>query len=205
MECPTLIAFPVSLAYGRSELTRNPYVRFFCVLFIIHYINRAIIYPLRIPSHAAKVSIVTVLAALIFQTVNSGLIFVYLFQKADLRFYYGYWTDPRFLLGSFLFIAGLAINIQSDDVLRRLRKDRNKKGYSTPQGALFEYVSCANYFGELLEWTGFAIATWSLPGLIFAEWTFINLVPRALKTHEYYKQTFEGYPKNRRAIIPFLL
>ena len=27
---------------------------------------------------------------------------------------------------------------------------------------MFEYVSGANFFGEIVEWTGFAIATWSL-------------------------------------------
>ena len=27
---------------------------------------------------------------------------------------------------------------------------------------MFEYVSGANFFGEILEWTGFAVACWSL-------------------------------------------
>lgn len=30
-------------------------------------------------------------------------------------------------------------------------------------GGMFQYVSGANFFGEILEWTGFAIASWSLP------------------------------------------
>jgi hypothetical protein len=34
--------------------------------------------------------------------------------------------------------------------------------------------------GEILEWTGFAIACQSLPATAFAVYTFCNLFPRAL-------------------------
>ena len=70
-------------------------------------------------------------------------------------------------------------------------------------------ASCAgfvrNYYGELLEWTGWAIATWSLAGASFAIWTFANLVPRALASHKWYIRQFPEYPKNRKAVIPYLL
>jgi 3-oxo-5-alpha-steroid 4-dehydrogenase 1 len=49
------------------------------------------------------------------------------------------------------------------------------------------------------------MATWSLAGLSFALWTFANLVPRALSNHRWYKEQFPDYPKNRKAILPFLL
>jgi 3-oxo-5-alpha-steroid 4-dehydrogenase 1 len=49
---------------------------------------------------------------------------------------------------------------------------------------LFEYISCPNYFGEIVEWLGFAIASGTFSGLVFAISTFSNLFPRAL---EYYK------------------
>ena len=48
-------------------------------------------------------------------------------------------------------------------------------------GGMFKYVTAANYFGEILEWTGFAIACWSLPAFAFAWWTFANLAPRAMQ------------------------
>ena len=56
-----------------------------------------------------------------------------------------------------LFIFGLAVNIDSDRRLRNLRKS-SENGYKIPYGGMFEYVSTANYFGEICEWWGFALA-----------------------------------------------
>ena len=80
-----------------------------------------------------------------------------------------------------------------------------ERGYKIPRGGLYERVSCPNYLGELLEWTGWAIATWSLAGLSFAVYTAANLVPRAVAHHRWYRETFPDYPPARRAVIPFVL
>lgn len=37
----------------------------------------------------------------------------------------------------------------------------------TMQGGAFDFVSGANFFGEILEWAGYAVAAWSLPA---GEW-----------------------------------
>jgi 3-oxo-5-alpha-steroid 4-dehydrogenase 1 len=47
--------------------------------------------------------------------------------------------------------------------------------------------------------------TWSLAGLSFAVWTIANLVPRAIAGHKWYNEKFEDYPKDRKAILPYLL
>jgi len=60
-------------------------------------------------------------------------------------------------------------------------------------------------FGEMVEWLGFAIACWSLSG--FAWWIYVigNLGPRAIAHHRWYHQYFkQSYPKNRKALIPFV-
>jgi len=75
-------------------------------------------------------------------------------------------------------------------------------GYRIPQGGLYRWISCLNYFGEIIEWAGWAIATWSLPGLAFAVWTFANLAPRARAHHAWYHQHFPEYPRERRALLP---
>jgi protein-S-isoprenylcysteine O-methyltransferase Ste14 len=80
-----------------------------------------------------------------------------------------------------------------------------ESGYKIPRGGLFRWLSCPNYFGEILEWSGWAIATWSVPGLAFALWGAANLVPRARATHRFYRETFPDYPKERRALVPGLL
>ena len=40
--------------------------------------------------------------------------------------------------------------------------------YRIPEGGLFMYTSGANFLGEIAEWIGYALATWSLPALACA-------------------------------------
>jgi len=72
-----------------------------------------------------------------------------------------------------------------------LRENGNSV-YKIPEGGMFNLVSSPNYLGEILEWTGWAIATWSLAGLSFALWTFANLAPRALANHRWVGQLLRG-------------
>lgn len=161
-----------------------------------------------------------------------------------------------------MFCLGLAINLQSDAILRNLRSplapgslmagvdDKSKTitevfdrdlgadaagpggpmpggatrragtgasrtagttqkdhgGYGIPYGGMFQFVSCANFFGEIVEWWGFAMASWSLPALAHAVFTTAVLIPRALQHHQDYLTKFKAdYPKNRSAVIPYIL
>ena len=175
----------------------------FLVLWEVHYLQRSFVYPFLIRNRQTRMPLVIVAMAMVFTTWNS-----YLNSRFLFHFSAGYspeWlTDPRFLLGVTLFVAGLAINWHSDWILRRLRRP-GEKTYQIPRGGFFRYVSCANYFGETVEWAGWALATWSLPGLGFAIWTVANLGPRARSHHLWYRSHFADYPKNRRAYIPFLV
>ncbi|KAM6222664.1 3-oxo-5-alpha-steroid 4-dehydrogenase 1 [Rhynchocyon petersi] len=71
-------------------------------------------------------------------------------------------------------------------------------------GGLFEYVTAANYFGEIVEWIGYAVATWSVQGASFALFTFCMLFCRAQQHHRWYLEKFEDYPKSRKILFPFL-
>lgn len=51
-------------------------------------------------------------------------------------------------------------------------------------GGMFYYVSGANYFGESLEWSGYAIACWSMVAAQFAIWAIVFLGSRALQYHK---------------------
>ncbi|XP_062980375.1 3-oxo-5-alpha-steroid 4-dehydrogenase 2 isoform X3 [Elgaria multicarinata webbii] len=108
-----------------------------------------------------------------------------------------------FTRGIVLFLFGMGINIHSDILLRQLRKP-GELTYKIPQGGLFAYVSGANFFGEILEWFGYAVATWSLPAFSFALFTLCCIGPRAYHHHRYYLRKFTSYPKSRRALIPFI-
>lgn len=76
-------------------------------------------------------------------------------------------------------------------------------GYQLPYGGLYKLVSCPNYLGETIEWTGYAITTGSWAGSAFALYTFANLAPRAQQHHQWYKQRFADYPAGRKAYIPY--
>jgi 3-oxo-5-alpha-steroid 4-dehydrogenase 1 len=109
--------------------------------------------------------------------------------------------DARFLAGVTLFLAGYGVNRWGDLRLRELRRP-GETAYRIPYGGLFNWVSCPNYLGEIVEWCGWALATWSLPGLAFALWTFANLAPRARSHHAWYRANFTEYPRDRKALIP---
>lgn len=116
----------------------------------------------------------------------------------------GWLTDPRFIAGVVIFITGMVINLTADEKLIHLRKTRSN-GYQIPYGGLFNRISCPNFFGEMVEWFGFAVLCWSLPAFAFFIWTFCNLVPRALDHHKWYKKQFADYPVKRKAVFPFIL
>jgi 3-oxo-5-alpha-steroid 4-dehydrogenase 1 len=113
-------------------------------------------------------------------------------------------VTPRVAAGLLVWAAGWLVNFQSDNILIALRKP-GQKGYKMPRGGAFEYVSAANYAGEMLEWAGWAVAAGSAPAAAFAFFTAANLVPRGWRHHQWYKAQFPRYPKGRRAVIPFLL
>ena len=77
--------------------------------------------------------------------------------------------------------------------------------YRIPRGGMYRWVSCPNHLGEMLVWTGWAIATWSLAGVAFAVFTMANLLPRAFAIHRWYQVEFADYPESRRVVLPFLL
>ena len=174
----------------------------FCLIWCVHYTYRGFIYPLRLRS-SRMVSLFVVLSAIGFNLINGYFQGRWLFTLSEPRT--GDWLgNPRFVAGVTLFGIGLAITVTSDNILRRLRNG-SRSGYRIPHGGLFRWVSCPNYFGELLEWCAWALLTWSPAGLVFAFWTAANLVPRALAYHRWYRDHFDDYPASRKAIIPFVL
>jgi hypothetical protein len=198
MELPAAVAFPALLL--TSGRTVNLAAVVFLAMWEIHYLQRALVYPFLLSRGAARMPLTIPVLAAIFNLFNAYLQGGWLFRVGP-----GYgvdWLrDPRFVLGAALFLGGLAINWHSDAVLRRLRK-AGETGYKVPHGGLFRWVSCPNYLGEVIEWAGWAVATWSLPGAAFACWTAANLAPRAVAHHRWYRQRFPEYPNGRGAILP---
>lgn len=198
MEAPAALVFAAFFAVGTAP--RNaPLVAFFC-LWELHYVHQAFICPWTLRDGNKKMPLTVALLAFGFNLGNGYANGRYLFTLSG-----GYpvpWlTDPRFIVGVFLFVMGYIVNRWADLVLRGLRQP-GESGYRILYGGLFRWVSCPNYLGEIVEWAGWALLTWSLPGLAFAVCTVANLAPRARSHHAWYHAHFVEYPAERKALIP---
>ncbi|MHA1584101.1 MAG: DUF1295 domain-containing protein [Promethearchaeota archaeon] len=177
----------------------------FLLIWEIHYVQRAFVYPFLIRGKK-KIPIIIIIMGMIFNTVNSYLQGRYLYWLSP-EYNTNWLISPQFIIGVCVFIAGYVVNLNSDYILRHLRdpEEHGKYCYKIPYGGLFKYITSPNYFGEILEWIGWAILTWSLTGAVFAIWTAANLIPRAISHHKWYHEKFEDYPVERKAIIPFIV
>jgi steroid 5-alpha reductase family enzyme len=174
----------------------------FLIIWLTHYVHRSFIYPFVIDMTHPKMPISIAISAFCFNLVNVSVQAIGIFYFTT---YSSYWlVSNTFLLGLSLFIIGMFINIRSDYLIVALRKQKGP-GYHLPNRFLHKYISAPNYFGEILEWAGWAVLTWSVSGAVFLAWTVANLFPRALAHHKWYQEKFEDYPKNRKAIIPGIL
>jgi 3-oxo-5-alpha-steroid 4-dehydrogenase 1 len=201
MEIPVLLIFIFYYVTGSAEKTLASNI--IVILFSAHYVNRSLVYPFRIKTGGKRMPVLIVVSAVFFNIVNGSTngYFIGTLQSQ----YTGTWlSDIRFIAGILIFLAGMLINMAADEKLIRLRKT-GSKGYQIPSGGLYNKISCPNFFGEIIEWAGFALLCWSLPALAFFLWTVANLVPRALDHHKWYRKQFSDYPAERKAVLPYLL
>lgn len=200
MESPAVLAWLGIYLAGPKRTGLTPLV--LLGLWQLHYVHRTFIFPFRMRGAGRPMPLVIALSGAFFNCVNAYVNARWVSALGD---YPDAWlSSPWFLTGAALFAAGMAINLHADTVLLNLRAP-GETGYKIPQGGLYRFVTCPNYLGELLEWTGWALATASLAGLSFAVFTAGNLVPRALAHHRWYREKFADYPPERRALLPFVL
>ena len=203
MESPVFIAMILLCVF--SERSTNVVCLIFLILFEIHYFQRSFIFPFLIRGKSVM-PLSVILMGVVFNTLNALMQGGWIFYVAPENMYEISWlTTPQFIIGTLIFFAGMIINIHSDYIIRHLRDPGDTKHY-LPKKGMFKYVTSANYFGEFVEWCGFAILTWSLAGAVFALWTFANLAPRAAKIYDNYKKEFgnELDTKIVKRILPFI-
>lgn len=198
MELPALVLMPLIAFIGNSEKNELSYL--IIGLWVLHYANRTLIFPFKLKTKNKKMPLLIVGSAVLFNGVN-GVLNGYFIGYMNPELFE--LTSPHVIIGAVVFFAGMGINRGSDRKLISLRE--KQQGYQIPRGGLFEFISCPNHFGEIVEWCGFAILAWNLPAITFAVWTFCNLSPRSLNHHEWYQEKFENYPKKRKAVLPYLL
>ncbi|KAJ7557837.1 hypothetical protein O6H91_04G012100 [Diphasiastrum complanatum] len=200
MESPAV--FVTLAVFFKGQHNHEIVPRCFLALFEAHYIHRTFIFPMGIKTGATRMPIVTAMMASLFNALNGYI-------QGRWISHYGYYptqwlTAPQFLFGIVIFATGMLINIWADRLLLHLRASSQEKVYKVPHGGLFEYVTCPNYLGEILEWLGWSIMTWSSTGLGFFVSTVCFLGPRANAHHDWYLKKFSDYPQSRKSLIPFL-
>jgi protein-S-isoprenylcysteine O-methyltransferase Ste14 len=202
MEAPSPICFAIVYFMSDNATAIIPSILF--GMYMLHYVYRAFVYPFRMRGGHKPKPLLTGVLAFAFNTANGSTNAFAITELAPHLLRSSWLADPRFIVGVLVFATGYAINQHSDAILRNLRKP-GESGYKIPYGGFYRWVSSPNYLGEIIEWTGFALAAWTVPAGVFAWFTAMNLVPRAFSNHRWYQEHFGDYPKNRRAIIPFLL
>ena len=203
MEVPVFLA--MLLLWWFSDRRTDGVRMLFLILFELHYFHRSFIFPRQLRGHS-RMPWTIVLMGAVFNTLNALMQggWLFYFSPAD-RYPQSWLTSLPFIAGTLLFFAGMYVNIQSDSIIRNLRKPGDTAHY-LPKGGMFRYVTSANYFGEFMEWVGFAILTWSWAGAVFALWTFANLAPRAARINTMYSQEFpdEMDPHKVKRMLPFI-
>ena len=203
MESPVFIVMILLCVF--SERSTNIVCLIFLLLFEIHYFQRSFIFPFLIRGKSVM-PLSVILMGVVFNTLNALMQGGWIFYVSPENMYEISWlTTPQFIIGTLIFFVGMIINIHSDYIIRHLREPGDTKHY-LPKKGMFKYVTSANYFGEFVEWCGFAILTWSLAGAVFALWTFANLAPRAARIYDNYKKEFgnELDTKKVKRILPFI-
>ncbi len=165
---------------------------------MLHYSYRTFLYPALMRPSNRTFPVILVLFAVAFNVLNGYNNSAALLQNSISQ---AAFPSPHFWIGSIIFFSGFLIHVHSDRIIRALRGP-GETGHAIPNGGMFRWVSSPHYLGEIIQWTGWAILTWSLAGLAFALFTFCNLAPRARSNQAWYRNRFPEYPVKRKVLIP---
>lgn len=201
MELPAAATIFIMYLYSpaREEGSLNVV---YLLIWEFHYLYRTFIFPLLMKGSRKNFPAIIVLSAWFFNVMNgfiNGYFLFYLRPAVDGRIF----RESPFIPGLIIFLCGFIIHSYSDVIIRGLRK-KNGDGYHIPVGGLYRWISNPNYLGEWIQWSGWAVLTWSVPGLAFSLFTFANLFPRAVANHRWYHSEFENYPVERNAFFPLV-
>ena len=202
MESPVFIVMLYMWASNGASTALPSFLAF--LLFELHYFQRSFIFPMLMKGKS-RMPIAIMLMGITFNVINGLLIGTSLFVFPPSLFNEGiaYLAHPTARLGIAIFFVGMAINLHSDHVIRHLRQPGDTRHY-LPQKGFYRYVTSANYFGELVEWTGFALLCSTPAAWLFVVWTAANLIPRAAAIHRHYREEFGEAVGTRKRVIPFV-
>ena len=196
MELPALLV--ITAVVLASPARHMPQAWVPLLFWVFHYAYRTFVFPALMRPSDKTFPALLVLFAITFNVLNGWNNGQALVQAGNSA---GPLVTLHFLLGAAIFVCGFGIHVHADGVIRNLRQP-GETAYAIPRGGLYRWISSPNYLGEIIQWSGWAIMTWSLAGLAFALFTFCNLAPRALANHRWYRERFADYPPERKVLIP---
>lgn len=185
----------------------------YIVIWQFHYIYRTFITTFLSQNEKNNFRIYIVVMGVLFNGINGFLNGWEIFFKIPMRspeillnpeLIFSRLLSFHFFAGLGIFITGFVMHAISDAELRRMKRE-SYGGYAIPNAFLHRYVASPNYLGEIIQWWGWALLTWSVAGTAFALFTMANLVPRAFSNLQWYRKKFNNYPLSRKAIIPFII
>ena len=201
MEAP--VFFVMLFLWWGSDVRTETVPLLFFLLFELHYFQRSFIFPFLMRGKS-RMPWTIVLMGVVFNVLNGIMQGEWLFYLAGDKYTDEWLSTSSFWMGILLFFVGMGINLHSDCVIRHLRKPGDTRHY-LPQRGMYRYVTSGNYFGELLEWVGFAVLTCSPAAWVFVLWTFANLAPRANAIRKrYYEEFGKDAVGKRKRMIPFI-
>ncbi|KAL5720422.1 hypothetical protein ACHQM5_013376 [Ranunculus cassubicifolius] len=114
--------------------------------------------------------------------------------------------EPPFDLkyvGAALFLLGIFGNLYHHTILAKLRK-KDDKGYKIPKGGLFSSVICPHYLFEILGFIGVCLISQTVYPLCNTFSTILYLGARSYVTRKWYLSKFPDFPKDVKALIPYV-
>lgn len=202
MEAPVFFVMLILWLQSDRSVLSVPFL--FFLLFELHYFQRSFVFPFLMKGKS-RMPVAIMLMGVVFNLLNGYIQGEWLFFLAPEDLYSSvYLCRINCWVGIIVFFLGMGINWHSDYVIRHLRQPGDTQHY-LPEKGLYHWVTSGNYFGELLEWTGFALATSSPAAWVFVWWTFANLAPRAYAIRQKYREEFgvEAVGK-RKCLIPYI-
>ncbi|KAK6933634.1 3-oxo-5-alpha-steroid 4-dehydrogenase, C-terminal [Dillenia turbinata] len=106
-------------------------------------------------------------------------------------------------LGVALFLVGIIGNFYHHYLLSKLR-GKGEKEYKIPKGGLFNLVICPHYLFEILGFVGVSFISQALYPFAFTLGTTFYLLGRSYATRNWYISKFQDFPKDVKAMIPFV-
>ncbi|RWV89150.1 hypothetical protein GW17_00048716 [Ensete ventricosum] len=106
--------------------------------------------------------------------------------------------------GVVLFLVGITGNFYHHYLLSKLREKKGDKRYRIPKGGLFRLVVCPHYLFEILGFVGVSLISQTVFAFSVAAGTVFYLMGRSYATRRWYLSKFQDFPKQVKALIPYV-